>query len=45
MAVAVLTASLASITSAQSIPKIKLYIVSNETVQSSNEVAETLRQN
>jgi hypothetical protein len=44
LAVAVLTASLASIASAQSIPKIKLYIVSNETVQSSNEVAEALRQ-
>jgi len=44
LAVAVLAASLASVAQAQSILRIKVYIVSNETVASSHEVEETLRQ-
>ncbi len=43
LAVAVLAASLASVAQAQSTLKIKVYIVSNQTVTSTCEVGETLR--
>ena len=42
--VAILAAGLASIAAAQSALKIKVYIVSDETVPSSHEVDEALRQ-
>jgi hypothetical protein len=44
LVVAVLAASLATLAQAQSTLKIKVYIVSNETVPSSREVGERLRQ-